>query len=222
MEFCVSCRITWYDLFSKGTLPFFVHFPFSAAGSKKYIYPADYLFSSVLGSISAFEILSLYDWHQGSRSIQGMVLDFASDIFLKDSTAAWYRFRGTPNFTTAVTWLKEMYKEYFQHAAENERELILQTKSFESMINLRLLQIDNVRLEGKFKLLPAELKWLQWRGCPLKTLPSDFCPQGLSVLDLSKSKNIERLWSCSWWSCIWWSWYNNKVCSAYYKYSLPH
>lgn len=127
---------------------------------------------------------------------------------MKDSAAAWGRFRGTPNFTTAVTWLKETYKEYFQHAAEKERELILQTKSFESMINLRLLQIDNVQLEGEFKLMPAELKWLQWRGCPLKTLPSDFCPQGLRVLDLSESKNIERLWGGRWWS-----WHNNKVLS---------
>ncbi|RVX10581.1 TMV resistance protein N [Vitis vinifera] len=152
------------------------------------------------------EILRVLQNNLGSRCIQGMVLDFVSDIFMKDSSAAWGRFRGTPNFTTAVTWLKETYKEYFQHAAEKERELILQTKSFESMINLRLLQIDNVQLEGEFKLMPAELKWLQWRGCPLKTLPSDFCPQGLRVLDLSESKNIERLWGCRRWS-----WHNNKV-----------
>ncbi|CBI32058.3 unnamed protein product, partial [Vitis vinifera] len=155
---------------------------------------------------SSFEILRVLQNNLGSRCIQGMVLDFVSDIFMKDSAAAWGRFRGTPNFTTAVTWLKETYKEYFQHAAEKERELILQTKSFESMINLRLLQIDNVQLEGEFKLMPAELKWLQWRGCPLKTLPSDFCPQGLRVLDLSESKNIERLWGGRWWS-----WHNNKV-----------
>ena len=134
---------------------------------------------------------------------------------MKDSAVAWALFRRTPNLTTAVAWLKEMYKEYFQQAGENGKELILQTNSFESMINLRLLQIDHVRLQGDFKLMPAELKWLRWRGCTLKTLPSHFCPQGLSVLDLSESKHIERLWSFSWWS-----WYNNKVRTAHCYYSL--
>ncbi|KAM1518007.1 hypothetical protein ACFX1X_021374 [Malus domestica] len=46
---------------------------------------------------------------------------------------------------------------------------------------------------GKFKFLPAELKWLQWKGCPMKFLPSDFSPRRLAVLDLSNSKLVS-LW----------------------------
>lgn len=69
------------------------------------------------------------------------------------------------------------------------------------MVNLRLLQINYVNLEAKFKYLPVELKWLQWKGCPMKSLPSDFCPRKVAVLDLSESK-IEQLWG----------WHNNKVC----------
>ncbi|PQQ18212.1 TMV resistance protein N-like [Prunus yedoensis var. nudiflora] len=61
------------------------------------------------------------------------------------------------------------------------------------MVNLRLLQINYLNLEGRFKFLPAELKWLQWKGCPLKSLPSDFSPCQLAVLDLPGSK-IESLW----------------------------
>uniref|UniRef100_A0A7N2LBC3 Uncharacterized protein n=1 Tax=Quercus lobata TaxID=97700 RepID=A0A7N2LBC3_QUELO len=61
------------------------------------------------------------------------------------------------------------------------------------MVNLRLLQINNVNLEGEFKYLPVELKWLQWKGCPMKTLPLDFCPRKVAVLDPSESK-IEHLW----------------------------
>ncbi|KAI5352530.1 hypothetical protein L3X38_005421 [Prunus dulcis] len=57
----------------------------------------------------------------------------------------------------------------------------------------RLLQINYLNLEGRFKFLPAELKWLQWKGCPLKSLPSDFSPRQLAVLDLTRSK-IESLW----------------------------
>ncbi|KAM1608933.1 hypothetical protein EV1_020836 [Malus domestica] len=46
---------------------------------------------------------------------------------------------------------------------------------------------------GKFKFLPPELKWLQWKGCPMKFLPSDFSPRRLAVLDLSNSKLVS-LW----------------------------
>ncbi|KAL6192442.1 hypothetical protein ACLB2K_033530 [Fragaria x ananassa] len=61
------------------------------------------------------------------------------------------------------------------------------------MVNLRLLQMNNVHLEGNFKFLPAGVKWLQWKGCPLRSLPSDFLPRQLAVLDLSDS-NITSLW----------------------------
>ena len=66
-------------------------------------------------------------------------------------------------------------------------------KSFESMVSLRLLQINNLRLEGKFKFLAAELKWLEWQGCPLKYLPTDFWHRELAVLNLRGSK-IGSLW----------------------------
>jgi hypothetical protein len=110
-------------------------------------------------------------------------------------------FQRTPNFTYAKTYLKERYKKFLQDNAEKEREVVLYTKPFESMVSLRLLQINHARLEGKYKYLPAGLKWLQWKGCPLKALPSDFCPRELAVLDLSES-GIEQVWS----------WYNKKVC----------
>ncbi|XP_007044430.2 PREDICTED: disease resistance protein TAO1 isoform X1 [Theobroma cacao] len=87
-----------------------------------------------------------------------------------------------------------MDKRKFVKKPGTGKEVVIYTKSFESMVNLRLLQINHVKLEGNFKLLPRELKWLQWQGCALKTLPSDFCPQKLAVLDLSESK-IERVWS---------------------------
>ncbi|XP_035540054.1 disease resistance protein RPV1-like [Juglans regia] len=88
---------------------------------------------------------------------------------------------------------KERHKKFLETKAEREREVILYTKSFESMSNLRLLQINYTRLVGRYKYIPAQLKWLQWKGCPLKSLPSDFCPRELAVLDLSESK-IERVW----------------------------
>lgn len=116
-------------------------------------------------------------------------------------TIAWENFKRAPNFTSGLTYLEERYKKHLQTKAEKEREVILCTKSFKSMVNLRLLQINYLRLVGRYKYLSPELKWLQWKGCPLKSLPSDFCPRELAVLDLSESK-IEQVWSG----------YSNKVC----------
>ncbi|GKV22769.1 hypothetical protein SLEP1_g32598 [Rubroshorea leprosula] len=76
---------------------------------------------------------------------------------------------------------------------DNEEDVVLCTEPFEQMVSLRLLEINNSKLEGKFKCLPAELRWLQWHRCTLKNLGSDFCPQKLAVLDLSDSK-INCLW----------------------------
>lgn len=100
-------------------------------------------------------------------------------------------------------------KGRYQPEPETESPVVLCTKPFESMTSLRLLQINHVKLEGKFKFLPAELKWLQWKGCPLKTLPSDYCPRQLAVLDLSDSR-IEQIWGS----------YTNKVCFTHYHHCL--
>ncbi|KAI8527217.1 hypothetical protein RHMOL_Rhmol12G0058500 [Rhododendron molle] len=100
-----------------------------------------------------------------------------------------------------------LWREYSYSGAKKEGEVILQTEPFQKMVRLRLLQLSNVRLEGNFKCIPPELKWLQWRKCPLENLPSDFCPQQLAVLDLSDSK-IENVWGLRWWS-----WCKNKGCS---------
>lgn len=117
---------------------------------------------------------------------------------------AWENFQTSPSFTSALTYMEERYKKFLETKAEREREIILCTKSFESMTNLRLLQINYTRMVGKYKYLPAELKWLQWKGCPFKSIPSDFSPRELAVLDLSDSK-IEQVWGS----------YSNKVCFTY-------
>lgn len=148
------------------------------------------------------EIQSVLQDGKGTRNIQGITLDIEKKHQKSRSakTIAWYKLQSTPTVASALTYLKEMYRDYFEH---NEGEIILFTKSFEVMVNLRLLQLSNVRLEGTFKHLPTELKWLQWRKCPLKYLPFG-CPRELTVLDLSES-NIEKVWGFQWWC-----WYNRK------------
>eukprot|EP00268_Persea_americana_P019729 TRINITY_DN2014_c0_g1_i6.p1 TRINITY_DN2014_c0_g1~~TRINITY_DN2014_c0_g1_i6.p1 ORF type:complete len:1252 (-),score=251.60 TRINITY_DN2014_c0_g1_i6:275-4030(-) len=122
------------------------------------------------------EILTVLKDRMGTRHVQGIILDFE-------------------NFP----------KETFHYDSKKDGEMILHTEAFQSMVCLRLLQLSNVQLEGNFKCLPPELKWLRWRRCPLKNLPPSFCPPQLTVLDLSESK-IESLWG---WKL--WGWYNNEV-----------
>ncbi|TQD73153.1 hypothetical protein C1H46_041321 [Malus baccata] len=133
----------------------------------------------------------------GTRCIQGIVLDFESSIRRvwdpSGERVSRDNFRKSPSFCSAVTYLKERRKAYLQNQAEKKRKVVICSKPLGAMVNLRLLQINFVNLEGKFKFLPAELKWLQWKGCPMKFLPSDFSPRRLAVLDLSNSKLVS-LW----------------------------
>ncbi|KAF3973233.1 hypothetical protein CMV_003341 [Castanea mollissima] len=149
------------------------------------------------------EIMTVLKGEKGTRCIEGIVLNFQRRPIVQDASGeriSWENLQRTPNFTSALTYAKERYKKFLQDNAEKKREVVLCTKPFESMVNLRLLQINHVRLERKYKYLPAGLKWLQWKGCPLKALPSEFLPRELAVLDLSESR-IEQVWG----------WYSNKV-----------
>lgn len=106
---------------------------------------------------------------------------------------SWNNFRMSPSFTSAVTYLKERYKVYLQNQAEKNRQVMIRSKPLGAMVNLRLLQMNFVNLEGSLKFLPAELKWLQMKYCPLKSLPSVLFLRRLAALDLSDSK-VESLW----------------------------
>ncbi|KAJ7943555.1 TIR-NBS-LRR disease resistance protein [Quillaja saponaria] len=142
------------------------------------------------------EIMNLLKAKKGTRNIQGIVLDFKRKRLVRDRDGdeiSWDYFRQKPSFTSAILYMKERYKRHVQDREEKKNQVILHTEQFESMVNLRLLQINYLRLEGKFKYLPAELKWLQWKECPLKSIPGDYCPRELAVLDLSHS-DIEMVW----------------------------
>ncbi|CAN6699570.1 unnamed protein product [Malus baccata var. baccata] len=71
------------------------------------------------------------------------------------------------------------------------------TVAFANMKKLRLLQLNEVQLNGKYKHLPKELIWLCWKGFPLKSIPDDFFNQPkLVVLDLQWS-NLVQVWEGS-------------------------
>ncbi|KDP37884.1 hypothetical protein JCGZ_05766 [Jatropha curcas] len=68
-------------------------------------------------------------------------------------------------------------------------------KSFMKMPNLRFLRIFNSKwiLHDGLDLLPEELRYLDWDGYPLKSLPLKFCPNNLVQLWLRNSQ-LKQLW----------------------------
>lgn len=150
----------------------------------------------------------LHLYLQGTRYIEGIVLGFIKKSKfqeLRDRRAdeiTWDNFRKKPSCKSASAYMKERYNKYVHDRSQKARMLTLNTQQFQPMVGLRLLQINYSRLVGKFRYLPPGLKWLQWKRCPLRNIPSDYVPSELAVLDLSESQ-IETVWGR----------HSNKVCS---------
>ncbi|GLJ20262.1 hypothetical protein SUGI_0367950 [Cryptomeria japonica] len=75
-----------------------------------------------------------------------------------------------------------------------QQDVKLQTHSFQRMCELHLLWLNAAHLEGDYRKMPPNLKWLRWENCPLKCLPCEWNMKHVVVLDLSFSKSIKALW----------------------------
>ena len=129
-----------------------------------------------------------------------MVLDFKRKSFVMGMGGpkpAQTNLSENQSFISAIiSIIQRVIGFLFQKGREVKEDgnIAISTKPIELMSKLRLLQINRVNLQGKFSSLPTGLRWLQWKCCPLKSLPKDFRAPQLAVLDLSES-NIESLWS---------------------------
>ncbi|KAK4715694.1 hypothetical protein R3W88_014032 [Solanum pinnatisectum] len=149
------------------------------------------------------DVLSVLQGRKGTQHIQGIILDqqqrYSSKI-KTTKTITREQFQEVPSFSSALAYIKELYKGQFQKDAKETNELVLNTEVFDGIVNLRLLQLDNVKLEGNLGKLPSSLKWLQWKRCSLSSYYSNYYPSELAILDLSESQ-IERIGSREWtWS----------------------
>ncbi|KAK7309545.1 hypothetical protein RJT34_06356 [Clitoria ternatea] len=145
------------------------------------------------------EILTVLKNKKGTRKVQGIVLDCVKRRMSipRDRSGdeiTWNNFRQNPSCKSASAYIKERYKKYVRDREERAKQVILQTKHFQPMVSLRLLQINYSRLEGHFRCIPSGLKWLQWKQCPLRYMPATFNPSELAVMDLSESL-IQTLWA---------------------------
>lgn len=125
--------------------------------------------------------------------IQGITLDLEKKQNSGSTTNALkHQCTGKHGLVSVVSKLKLKFKNYFNRGKEmegNEKDpTTLHTSSFTPMVNLRLLGINHVNLQGNFNKMPSEIRWLQWKGCPLEVFPPNTCLQKLGVLDLSESR----------------------------------
>ncbi|XP_028758923.1 uncharacterized protein LOC114717868 [Neltuma alba] len=67
------------------------------------------------------------------------------------------------------------------------------TKAFEKMKSLRLLRLDNVDIDGDYRHISRDLKWLCWHGFPLKYIPANFYQENLVAIEL-KYSNLRQVW----------------------------
>ncbi|GFY94661.1 disease resistance protein (TIR-NBS-LRR class) family [Actinidia rufa] len=72
-------------------------------------------------------------------------------------------------------------------------QIELKTEAFARMQNLRLLQLNAIKIKGGFKDFPKRLTLLSWHRFSLKSIPSDFLMESMVALDLSHSK-LEHVW----------------------------
>jgi hypothetical protein len=79
---------------------------------------------------------------------------------------------------------------------EFPRKDCLETKAFKKMNKLRLLRLARVKLEGDFKYLSGDLRWLYWHGFPLTCIPAEFQQGSLVAIELKYSK-LKQIWKKS-------------------------
>ncbi|XP_057458662.1 disease resistance protein RUN1-like [Lotus japonicus] len=79
---------------------------------------------------------------------------------------------------------------------EKDTTYNLDAKAFEKMDKLRLLQLAGTQLDGDYKYLSRDLRWLCWHRFPLKYTPADFHQQSLVAIDF-KYSNLVQVWKKS-------------------------
>uniref|UniRef100_A0A1J3H0M9 Protein SUPPRESSOR OF npr1-1, CONSTITUTIVE 1 n=1 Tax=Noccaea caerulescens TaxID=107243 RepID=A0A1J3H0M9_NOCCA len=134
------------------------------------------------------EIMTVLDYMKGTASIQGIVFDFKKKL-ARDPSAEYIASRNlydNPGIKSCFKYLKNKILGFPAEEKPKSSEITIPIDPFVRMTKLRLLQINHVELKGDLSLLPSELKWLQWKGCPLETLPPEFLAKQLAVLDLSE------------------------------------
>ncbi|KAM5585625.1 disease resistance protein RUN1-like [Rosa sericea] len=102
----------------------------------------------------------------------------------KDSFKVLAEKKGTKRIEGLVL---DMRKHPAYTLSRESNAVLLETKGFVGMHNLRLLQLSHVLLTGCYEELPSGLRWLCWSHCTLDSIPSNFSLDYLVVLEMHYS-----------------------------------
>ncbi|KAK7350580.1 hypothetical protein VNO77_09356 [Canavalia gladiata] len=89
--------------------------------------------------------------------------------------------RGTRSVEGLTLKLHETSKDCFK------------SNAFKEMNKLRLLQFDCVHLTGDFGYLSKQLRWIYWKGFPLKCIPNNFYQGSVVAIDF-KHSHLKQVW----------------------------
>lgn len=123
--------------------------------------------------------------------------DDALDVLEKNTVRKLLFMFTCNNICICLLLLKKQF--FLKQGTETVKSLVLDqqllnTEAFTKMRNLKLLHLNNVKLDGSYVNFPKSLVWLCWRGFSLDCLPNDLFLKDLVVLDLSNS-SLKQVWN---------------------------
>ncbi|KAL9679295.1 hypothetical protein QQ045_017153 [Rhodiola kirilowii] len=128
--------------------------------------------------------------NEGTMRIRGLRIGFPMPH--TDGSLDCENTRQTPK---RIGWLP-FFQPTPPSITENSRSL--KTNAFTKMTKLNLLQLNNVQLKGGFRKFPKAIKFLQWNGCTLESLPIEFDLYELVVLEMCNSRLVHA-WEAGKW-----------------------
>ncbi|CAN4108221.1 unnamed protein product [Withania somnifera] len=142
----------------------------------------------------------------GTEKIEGISLNMpmlmedksAKRFFTTISSRIRFPENHVENYADHTVFLQQPSSGFYSwHSIETsskDSNYSIGTDAFTVMRNLRVLKLNDVNLIGCYKEFPKKLKWLSWRKCPLKYIPSDFPWEELVSIDMRHS-SLQQTWS---------------------------
>ncbi|KAI8546074.1 hypothetical protein RHMOL_Rhmol07G0088000 [Rhododendron molle] len=151
----------------------------------------------------AFDVLRE---NTGTSEIEGLKLDmcllkddiYGSTIFGGNRKRRYEEFLEKPLFSNLGGFFKRysfsIFSPYLEPTnLENSNPVALEADAFAKMSKLKLLQLNRIHISGSYKKFPKRLRWLCWRGFPLKSIPGDFPLESLVAIDMQYSR-LKNIW----------------------------
>ncbi|XP_059657716.1 disease resistance protein RPV1-like [Cornus florida] len=123
------------------------------------------------------EACEILESHTGTRKIEALCVDFQLE-----SQACHFTNEEILDLSEVAFDILESYTA-----------CCFTNEGFADLSKLRFLQVGYANLEGDFKGLLSNLRWLCWNGCPQTFRPTNFHLKNLVILDISWS-NVTEDW----------------------------